>query len=91
MNHKYIEFLPEDPNRYHEELVHKFENIWRVVFYCISFILLSLHLLHGFSSALKSMGTNKSYAYSVKSLSYIYSIGVPFGFCFIAVFHYFSH
>ena len=91
MNHKYIEFLPEDPNRYHEELVHKFENIWRVVFYCISFILLSLHLLHGFSSALKSMGTNKSYASSVKSLSYIYSIGVPFGFCFIAIFHYFSH
>ena len=59
MNYKYVEFLPEDPNRYYEELVHKFKNMWRVIFYCISFILLSLHLLHGFSSALKSMGTNK--------------------------------
>ena len=26
MNHKYIEFLPEDPNRYFKHLVHKFEN-----------------------------------------------------------------
>ena len=25
MNHKYIEFLPEDPNRYFKHLVHKFE------------------------------------------------------------------
>ena len=71
MNYKYVEFLPEDPNRYYEELVHKFENMWRVVFYCISFILLSLHLLHGFSSSLKSMGTNKSYASSILSLIHI--------------------
>ena len=27
MNYKYIEFLPEDPNRYYEELVHKFEAV----------------------------------------------------------------
>ena len=26
MNYKYIEFLPEDPNRYYEELIHKFES-----------------------------------------------------------------
>ena len=91
MNYKYVEFLPEDPNRYYEELVHKFENMWRVIFYCISFILLALHLLHGFSSALKSMGTNKSYASSIKSLSYIYSIGIPLGFCFIAIFHHLTH
>ena len=35
MNYKYVEFLPEDPNRYYEELVHKFENPIRVLFYCI--------------------------------------------------------
>mgnify|MGYP003343881205 FL=1 len=27
MNYKYVEVLPEDPNRYFEELVHKFESI----------------------------------------------------------------
>ena len=91
MNYKYVEFLPEDPNRYYEELVHRFENLWRVIFYCLSFVLLSLHLLHGFSSALKSMGTNKSYVYSIKNLSYIYSIGIPLGFCFIAIFHHLAH
>ena len=91
MNHKYVEFLPDDPNRYHHELVEKFQDPYKVVFYCVSFVLLSLHLLHGFSSSLKSMGTNKSYASSVKNLSYAYSIGIPLGFCFIAIFHHFSH
>jgi succinate dehydrogenase / fumarate reductase cytochrome b subunit len=37
------------------------------------------------------MGTNKSYASSVKNISYAYSIGIPLGFCFIAIFHHFSH
>ena len=91
MNYKYIEFKPEDPNRYYEELVHKFEDLRRVVFYCISFVLLSLHLLHGFSSSLKSMGANKSYASSVKNLSVIYSVCIPLGFCFIAIFHHLTH
>ena len=91
MNYKYVEFLPDDPNRYYHELVEKFEMPWRVIFYCVSFVLLAMHLLHGFSSALKSMGTNKSYASSIKTFSYIYSIGVPLGFCFIAIFHHLTH
>ena len=88
MNYKYIEFLPEDPNRYYEELVHKFENPLRVAMYCISFVLLALHLLHGFTSSLRSMGTNKSYVSSAKTAGIIYSIGIPLGFCVIAIFHY---
>ena len=77
MNYKYIEFLPEDPNRYYEELVHKFENPLRVAMYCISFVLLALHLLHGFTSSLRSMGTNKSYVSSAKTAGIVYSIGIP--------------
>ena len=91
MNYKYIEFLPDDPNRYHHELVEKFQDPYKVVFYCFSFVLLSLHLLHGFSSSLKSMGTNKSYTASIKRISIMYSVGVPLGFCFIAIFHHLSH
>ncbi len=91
MNYKYIEFLPDDPNRYYEELVHKFEKPWRVLLYCISFGLLSMHLLHGFSSALKSMGANKYYSKFVKNLIHLYSIGIPLGFCFIALYHFISH
>jgi len=50
MNYKYVEALPQDPNRYFEELVHKFESPLRTFIYSISFIFLALHLLHGFSS-----------------------------------------
>ena len=91
MNYKYIEFLPEDPNRYYEELVHKFENPLRVAMYCLSFVLLALHLLHGFTSSLRSMGTNKSYVSSAKTVGIVYSIGIPLGFCVIAIFHYLNH
>ena len=91
MNYKYIEFLPEDPNRYYEELIHKFENPLRVAMYCISFVLLALHLLHGFTSSLRSMGTNKSYVSSAKTAGIVYSIGIPLGFCVIAIFHYLNH
>ena len=88
MNHKYIEFLPEDPNRYFKHLVHKFESPLRVALYCLAFVLLALHLLHGFTSSLRSMGTNKSYVASAKTAGIIYSIGIPLGFCVIAIFHY---
>ena len=88
MNHKYIEFLPEDPNRYFKHLVHKFENPLRVAMYCLAFVLLALHLLHGFTSSLRSMGTNKSYVASAKTVGIVYSIGIPLGFCVIAIFHY---
>ena len=91
MNYKYIEFLPSDPNRYYEELVHKFRSPLRVIVYCISFILLSLHLLHGFTSSMKSVGTKKDYVNSMKKIGYLYSIGIPTGFCMIAIFHYFNH
>ena len=88
MNHKYIEFLPEDPNRYFKHLVHKFENPLRVAMYCLAFVLLALHLLHGFTSSLRSMGTNKRYVASAITAGIIYSIGIPLGFCVIAIFHY---
>ena len=90
MKYKYIEFLPDDPNRYYHELVHKFENPLRVGVYCFAFVLLALHLLHGFSSSLKSLGANKLYAQSIKAFAYIYSIGIPLGFCVIAIYHYYN-
>ena len=41
--------------RYYEELVHKFEPMWRVALYCLGFVFLALHLLHGFMSAFQSV------------------------------------
>lgn len=91
INYKYIEVLPEDPNRYHEELVHKFEDLTRVVIYVISFFFLSLHLSHGFASSFQSMGVNNKYTPTFKSLGKLYAIGIPLGFAFIAIFHFLNH
>ena len=87
MDYKYVEFLPDDPNRYYDELTHKFEDLTKVVIYVISFGFLSLHLLHGFSSSFQSLGLNK-YNFLIKIIANIYAIGIPLGFSFIAIFHY---
>jgi len=77
--------------RYWEELNHKFHELWRVIIYCISFIFLSLHLLHGFQSAFQSAGFNHNkYTPTIKKLGNLYAIIIPAGFVFIALFHYFN-
>ncbi len=91
MNHKYIEFLPEDPNRYFGELQHKFVSPLRVGAYVIAFALLALHLLHGFQSAFQSVGFNNKYTSAVKSFGKFYSFAIPLGFIIIALYHHFNH
>lgn len=88
LNYKYVESLPGDPNRYHEELVHKFVSPIRVSAYVISFVLLALHLLHGFQSAFQSIGVNNKYTPTIQAIAKAYSIIVPLGFIFIAIFHF---
>ena len=87
MNYKYVEVLPLDPNRYFEELVHKFHSPFRVSIYALSFVFLSLHLMHGFASSFQSMGINNKYSKTIKSFTTLFSIIVPLGFIFIALFH----
>lgn len=91
MNYKYIEFLPEDPTRYYAELHHKFQNPLRVGAYVVAFILLALHLLHGFQSAFQSIGFNNKYTNCVKTLGKWYAILIPLGFIIIALCHHFNH
>lgn len=91
INHKYINVLPEDPTRYFGELQHKFSNPIRVGAYVIAFIMLALHLLHGFQSAFQSMGMNNKYTKCVKSFGKLYAILIPLVFIFIALFHHFNH
>ena len=88
MNYKYVQVLPLDQNRYFDELVHKFVNPVRVGIYVLSFIFLSLHLLHGFSSSFQTVGINNKYSKTIKKITTGFSIIVPFGFVFIALFHY---
>jgi len=87
MNYKYVEFLPQDPDRYYEELVHKFHSPIRVSIYAVSFIFLSLHLFHGFASSFQSVGLNNKYTKSIKLFTVAFSLVIPAGFIFIAIFH----
>ncbi|MBB3123440.1 MULTISPECIES: succinate dehydrogenase cytochrome b subunit [Mesoflavibacter] len=83
--------LPNGEFRYYEELVHKFEPIWRVALYCLGFVFLALHLLHGFNSAFQSVGANNKYTKGLKGFGKAYAILIPLGFIFIALFHHFNH
>ena len=87
MVYKYVEFNPLDENRYFHELQEKFYKggVVKVIMYCVSFILLGLHLSHGFSSSLQSMGINKG---PIKLITVLFSVLVPLGFIIIAIFHY---
>ncbi|NRR91268.1 succinate dehydrogenase cytochrome b subunit [Winogradskyella undariae] len=91
INHKYIEVLPEDPTRYFGELQHKFVPIWRVIAYVVAFVFLSLHLMHGFTSSLQSMGVASSRKKFFKNFGLAYSIIIPLGFVIVALFHHFNH
>ena len=77
--------------RYYHELVEKFHNPLRVAAYVISFILLGLHLAHGFTSAFQSMGSTAGRKKNLQLIGKVYSIIIPLGFIFIALFHHFSH
>ena len=77
--------------RYYEELVHKFENPFRVGAYVIAFILLALHLMHGFTSAFQSIGATMGRRKTVQNIGKAYSILIPLGFIIVALFHHFNH
>lgn len=95
LNVKYIQGdmsgLHNGEFRYFHELQQKFIPLWRVLLYCIGFVFLALHLLHGFDSAFQSAGANNKYTKALKNFSKIYAIGIPVGFIVIAVFHYLNH
>ncbi len=86
MIHKYVESHPEDPTRYYTETVHKFESPVRVGLYVVSFALLAIHLWHGFASSFQSVGFNNKYSVALTKFAKVYSILIPVGFIFIAIY-----
>ena len=85
--YKYIEVNPKDATRYMPELLHKFESPIRVGIYVVSFVLLGLHLWHGFASAFQSMGVNNKYTSGLKKFTKAFAVVIPAAFIFIALFH----
>jgi len=59
--------------------------------YVGSFILLAVHLSHGFASAFQTMGVNHSkWNGLIKTTSYVFCTVIGVGFSVIALFHYFN-
>lgn len=59
--------------------------------YVVAFILLGIHLNHGFQSAFQSLGINhKKYNPIIKGASVLFCIVVAVGFSSIALFHFFN-
>ncbi|MCF7559809.1 succinate dehydrogenase cytochrome b subunit [Sabulilitoribacter multivorans] len=77
--------------RYYEELTHKFVSPIRVGAYVLAFVFLALHLLHGFTSAFQSMGATAGRKKTLQNIGKAYSIIIPLGFIFIALYHHFNH
>lgn len=72
-----------------EHLQEKFQPLWRVVLYVLAFVLLGLHLAHGFQSSFQSIGArHPKYLKCVNTLGTWYSILIPLGFIIVAVFHF---
>jgi succinate dehydrogenase / fumarate reductase cytochrome b subunit len=88
--YKYVDANALDATRYYHELNHKFESPIRTGLYSVAFLLLSLHLWHGFNSSFQSVGFNNKYSRTLHKLGYTFAIVVPFGFIFIALFHHFN-
>lgn len=97
LNTKYVQgdmsgmLAGEEGYRYFEELQHKFVVPWRVGAYIVAFILLALHLLHGFTSAFQSIGATMGRKKIMKNIGTAYSILIPLGFIIIALCHHFNH
>ena len=77
--------------RYHEELTHKFHSHIRTIAYVIAFVFLMLHLLHGFTSAFQSMGATAGRKKTLQNIGKAYSIIIPLGFIFIALYHHLKY
>jgi succinate dehydrogenase / fumarate reductase cytochrome b subunit len=92
MDYKYISSSPEDATRYLPELKEKFVSPIRTSIYVVSFILLALHLWHGFNSSFQSMGVKSvKKGDGLRKFTYGWAVVIPAGFVFIAIYHHFNH
>lgn len=73
------------------EVKEAFQNIYYVILYVVSTILLGFHLSHGFQSAFQTLGLNdKGYAKILKTISTGFAIFITIGFGSFPVLFYFN-
>ena len=89
--HKYVESNPDEVARYYPELLAKFESPIRTSLYSLAFVLLAMHLWHGFSSTFQSVGFANKYAKGLRTATLVYAVAIPAGFIFIAIYLHFQN
>lgn len=63
-----------------------FSQMWYVVLYVLSMVVIGFHLWHGFASAFQTLGINhKKYTPIIKFIGFVFSIIVPLGFALIPI------
>lgn len=76
-------------NSDYDLVVNLFSNPIYLVIYVVAFILLAIHLYHGFQSAFQSLGANHNkYTPFIKGFGTAYSVLIGFGFSLIAIIHF---
>lgn len=67
-------------------VVASFQELWYVILYVIAILALGLHLMHGVSSASRTLGLyNEKYIKWVKYIGYAFSICITLGFVIIPI------
>lgn len=73
-------------------VVNAFQSWWYVILYVLSMFALGYHLLHGFKSAVRTLGLyHPRYASIVNTFGTVYSYTITFGFSIIPVYVHLIH
>jgi succinate dehydrogenase / fumarate reductase cytochrome b subunit len=73
-------------------VVNAFASWWYVILYVMSMLALGFHLLHGFKSAVRTLGlSHPRYAGYVQTFGIVYSYAITIGFCIIPVYVHLTH
>lgn len=82
----FIPFKFGEVHDHYELVTQLFTNPIYTILYVVAFVLLGLHLSHGFQSSLTSMGLrNSTYKKCIQNFGNIYSIFIAVGFSAIAI------
>jgi len=67
-------------------IINSFKDLWYVVLYVIAILALGLHLIHGVSSAFRTLGLyHEKYIKWVKYIGYLFAILITLGFVLIPI------
>ena len=67
-------------------IINSFQDLWYVVLYVIAILALGLHLMHGVSSAFRTLGLyHEKYIKWMKYIGYLFSVLITLGFVLIPI------